>query len=426
MTEEQIRKKQNEVQMEALGMWKKNNFNGCIEVATGVGKTRIGVIAGCEFIKRGEQKLPTLITCSKTTIVENWPKEIALWGYADYINSCIVECYQTSYKRKNENFGTLIGDEIHKGLTPEYSQVFDLSFDKRLLMTAKLSPTNKQLLQKLNIPIVFTYTREEARKDGIISELTVVEKKVYLGVEDSAKYLQYTDKMEEVSKKILATFKSGTRVNLWATVQNWRNHHNGYFKMLAFTYLKAVRERASLLYNSEAKIIAAADFIEHIVKNRKDAKIIVYSEHISPIELLDEELNRRRVTTLMYHSKKTKAQNQNAIDTFDKGVGFFNGSNYQVLLSAKGLTEGLNIKTANVAVVLSTTSNNLDSIQREGRVSRRKEDNRSLVIHITGCLQVYEMNKYIIKDTKDKDWLNNSGTVVNFAVEDPEQVLDLF
>ena len=43
--------RKDKVQKEALNAWRDNNYIGTIEAATGVGKTRIGVIAASKFAK---------------------------------------------------------------------------------------------------------------------------------------------------------------------------------------------------------------------------------------------------------------------------------------------------------------------------------------------------------------------------------------
>ena len=84
-------------------------------MATGTGKSRIGVIAAFEFIKRGQQMKRSLITCSKTNLAEvNWPKEIHKWGYGEFIHRGLMECHQTSYKREDESFDVIIVDEGSK------------------------------------------------------------------------------------------------------------------------------------------------------------------------------------------------------------------------------------------------------------------------------------------------------------------------
>ena len=411
MNQDEVNLKKKEIQKEALKAWADNNFVGAIEMATGTGKSRIGVIAAFEFIKRGQQLKRSLITCSKVNLAEiNWPKEIVKWGYGDFLHRSLIECHQTSYKRDDDNFEVIVVDEGHKALTSEYKKLFQLPHSKILILSAKFSKANKEILQELQIPIVYTYSIEQARADGIVSNILNLQYKIELSDEERVLYNKLCDTIDQKALNITKTANRDKDSGVWNIANSWKDSDNPLLRNLAFAYIKAVGARKQFLVNSTTRAIEVAEMIKFIIENKEDAKVIVFGEVIAPIQTIESRLRDFNIAFSSYHSKATSAKNASELDVYRKGFT-------QVLLSAKALIEGVDIPEANVGIVMSQTSSLLDSIQRQGRVSRYMEGKESMMIYLS------TMTKG--EDTQDIAWINRSGVKIDKTIDCIDDLIDL-
>ena len=166
--------------------WINNKCNGIVLAPTGVGKTRIALLAIKRFINKNPTK-KVLVVVPNDTLVKQWNSEILDWGFS---YNCEVTTMSKTSKEECYTTDLLIIDEVHRCLAETLIRVFSVVKYKMLLcLTATLvrvDGMHNYLLQFC--PVVDTITMEEAVNNGWIS--TFKEYKILLDV-DLTEYDEY-------------------------------------------------------------------------------------------------------------------------------------------------------------------------------------------------------------------------------------------
>jgi len=187
------------VQRRGLNIWFKNFCRGTLEYATGVGKSRCGVLAA-EYVVKQNPKAKILILTPTTVIRDDaWRDEFTKWGCKKVFKENVEAiCIQTAYKYENQHYDLIIADEIHNyiPITDEYiyyNFFGQNTFDKILGLSASI---DKELLPKLNkiAPIVDTIDIKLARELKLVSSFKVLNVAVRLSSLELSDYNKY-DKM---------------------------------------------------------------------------------------------------------------------------------------------------------------------------------------------------------------------------------------
>ena len=96
--------KQEEIQQLGLSSWENNGCNGTLEMCTGSGKSKIGVLAHAKYPGKNLLLVPTEVLRDV-----DWRKEFEKWGYDFNIEAM---CYASAYKLKDQEYNLVIADEI--------------------------------------------------------------------------------------------------------------------------------------------------------------------------------------------------------------------------------------------------------------------------------------------------------------------------
>lgn len=143
-------------------------------MATGTGKTRVGVLAAQRAWKAGKINSVTIVVPSTNLRDNEWVNEFTKWGAKALLEFTTITCVQSLYKEDHFT-DLLIVDEVHTALSPEYRKVFENTDYKFLLCLTATPPHEDEYLELLNTiaPIVYSVTLQEAVKMGLISPFKV-------------------------------------------------------------------------------------------------------------------------------------------------------------------------------------------------------------------------------------------------------------
>lgn len=404
-----------EVQRKGLNIWYQRGCKGTLEYATGVGKSRCGVLAA-QFVAKSKPNAKILIiTPTQTIRDEAWVQEFNNWEASKLLNVNVnIQCIQTVYKWKNQHYDLIIADEIHNYIPDvkkddyQYYKFFENNtYDKILGLSASISNDLKPRLWKV-APIVDSIDTEYALQLGLISPFTVYNLKVDLTPEEKIAY----DKATRVFEKTFSIFTdSRGRRNIQILFKCLNPHFfkqfcinegyspDQYREMQNWPRLcqDAMKARKEIIYNSENKIQAIADIVEDL----QDRRGIVFSQSVDFANNVTRELGKE--TAVPFHSKMTKKVRKQNLDDFND----LNTST-RMIISASALNEGANLKDVSLAIIASGTSKEKDFIQRLGRSVRLKEGKQAIMIRL------------YVKDTQDEKWMQSSQE--NFFGIDIENV----
>ncbi|MBW4256593.1 DEAD/DEAH box helicase family protein [Methanobacterium sp. YSL] len=389
-------------QEKAIKKWVENSHKGIFEMATGTGKTFTAL--GClkkEF--ETSNKVFSLITCPYQHLVQQWRREVDNFGFNfdkviiadssnrswkdDLVDSLIdisigdknkllvLTTHRTFastkfieiIKKYKECPAFLIADEVH-GLGAEISLNGLISdYDKRL----GLSATPERWFDEFGTNEIYEYfggvvfqfslskainSINPATEETYLTPYKYLPNFISLDNEELEEYL-------EISKSIAFKFASS-------------KHSSEEEKRIQGMLFK----RANIIKNAHNKYEALERILDEI--GQKTKWIIVYCSN-EQIDKVMGIMNKRRIKAHRFTmSEGTKSESKYKGDSEREYlIKKFASGDYECLVAMKCLDEGVDIPPARVAILMASSGNPREYIQRIGRVIRRYEGKKEAIIH---------------------------------------------
>lgn len=410
-----------------LQKWKDNNFIGTYEGFTGVGKTKIGTIAACEFIRRNPEEVSLVVVPTVNLRDNEWEKSFIDWGYIRERAKVTIECIQTAYKFVGRHFNTIVIDEWHTTLGPEYQNlVKNNTYDRLLCLTATVDDDPNKLKFTQDVaPIIWRTPRERAISLKLVSPSLIFNLAVELTERERILY-DYTN-----GKYLIAENNLGGRLKAYSTSQRFlrlskadktssnmrvfipenrviyaieandvtiptsmcrllTSEENQILKAKiynAFLYWKYLRERGTVATGAINKVGVTKQIIDRF----PDRKAMIFSKNTHFADAITNELGDKCVT---YHTGLTLSQRKESIARFSNNEA-------QHISSCKALNAGVDIPECSLGIATSGDSKKIGHTQRNGRTSR----------FIDGKVS-YFINMYA-KNTQELNWIRNGTKEMN-------------
>ncbi|MCI6775406.1 DEAD/DEAH box helicase family protein [Methanobrevibacter boviskoreani] len=403
-------------QEEAIEKWSENGMCGIFKMATGTGKT-FTALNCIDLAFKKNSKLLTVIVSPYAHIAEQWYNDVKnffdipcyiCYGSgninwkSDFTNlmfnvnlgivnqSIIFTTIQTFSKDiflremiKNDIPKLLVVDEVHHVVAESYSKGLIRNYDFRLGLSATPEVYNKPEESQDMIGyfkgIVFTYDTDRALNTFDENGNT------YL-----AHYNYYPIKIR-LSKSELNYYLELTRkIQLLSHIKN--RESDEHLEQL-------IRDRKNIINNAINKY----DSLRNILNKFSDLNhLIIFcspQQINTVIKILNEE-NIGPVDKFTYDkgTKKSKkfngmSEREYMIDKFDKGE-------IKVLVAIKCLDEGVDVPSADKIIIMSSTNNPKEYVQRRGRVLRQNENKDKAIIYDMAVMEKDEKGNFIESITK--------------------------
>lgn len=375
-------------QEEAISEWISNGYRGIFEMATGTGKT----FTALNCIKKVLDNNPNMlvvISCPYAHLVEQWEKDI--------MNNFEIPCYNI-YSSTNPNWkhdftdlvldmelevmeqaiiltthktfssslflrelsdldvpSLLIVDEMHHVISNSYGKGLLDSYNFRLGLSATPRVNNEEATVATFDyfgGIVFTFDLDGALttfgEDGktFLAQYDYHPMKVKLNSRE-------LDEFYSLSKKIKQLYPMN------------KNEESKAYQQLKF-------KRANIIKNAESKyeclrkILRNYDELDHLIVFCSPQQIdnvinILKEEGISPVHKFTNKEGTKKSIQFGGIS-----QREYLVNKFDEGY-------FKSLVAIKCLDEGVDIPSAEKVIIMSSSTNPGEYIQRRGRVLRRSE-----------------------------------------------------
>lgn len=333
-------------QSEAYLAWINNGSNGIYLGCTGSGKS----IAAMYCMQ--EKAVSTIIVVPTIALMNQWTTEIGKHFNLDEssignigdgkktIRPITIAVINSVREMDLSYFSMIICDEAHRYGSIENIRPITQDFKFKLGLTATLKRSDGQdeVLEELLGKVCYTYSTEDAVKDGVLSEFEIINVGVNLTKEEKEKYDKHTKIIDQNS------FPGMFQAINEQGHPKWQQ---------AIKAVRATSWRKAVISNAKEKMRALLKIIEE----EKGKKIIIFNETIKMAELEKRLLKTAGYASEIYHSKK---KNQQAIERFREGE-------VNILVSVKSLNEGLDVKDVDVGIRVAGTSQDRDTIQRLGR-----------------------------------------------------------
>ncbi len=371
-------------QKNAIKDWKQQGKRGIFEHATGSGKTFTAITAlkehlepdGVALILVPDKLLHRQWSLELKDEIEDlkllkagdgnnkWKKDDALSHFTSPLDGLgkrvvltTMQTARTEMFTNNINQGShlmIIADEVHEVGSKENSKVLCLDTGSRL----GLSATPKRYGDPLGTAKIINYFGEvieppytliDAINDGRLVPYEYFPKAIHLSAEESEKWAAETEKIS----KEYARSKRDSDGN--AVISSFLQN--------------LIIQRSRIAKKADAKTPLAVNIIKE--NYQKGESWLVYCEDQFQLYEVMEALKQAKFTPLEYHTSM-EGNAEAALDYYKNFGG--------ILCSIKCLDQGVDIPKISHAIILASSQNPRQFIQRRGRVLRTSKDKHKAVI----------------------------------------------
>jgi superfamily II DNA or RNA helicase len=371
-------------QRRAVDAWEANGCRGVLKHATGSGKTFTALEAIRRHIERGG---PSVVLVPSVLLLDQWSREADRFFAPDPPSTLLVGAGNTDWRREgaigaftapnltgprltiatlqtavSEDFRQMIQggdhllvvcDEVHNFGAPSYRSLDALDAGARL----GLSATPERFRDPEGTAAIFDYfgpvlepvlTLEDAVEAGRLCPYDYFVHPVDLEPDE-------VDEWDEVTNQIkrVAAIEGGlTRGEMSERMQ-----------------LLLIR-RSRIAKQAARKAPMAASIVEH--NFRAGQHWLVYCDDRDQLRTVVDLLKERGLPTTEYWSEM-KGDRAATMAQFERSGG--------VLVAIKCLDEGVDVPKISHGIILASTQNPREFIQRRGRMLRRSDDKHYAVIH---------------------------------------------
>jgi superfamily II DNA or RNA helicase len=364
-----------ERQIQALRKWKEQKCKGCIVAATGVGKTRMALIAISKVVEKNPT-IKTVVVVPTKALKKQWLEKLEEWQLDAEV------LIMNTAASKPFKCGFLVLDEAHRINSDVMSNTLQNCSPHFILgLTAtfeRLDGKEKQILEKY-APVCDTITVKEAVENGWLSPYRKY--KVFLDV-DLTEY----NKATQTFLSAFSFFNFDFNLAL-AVVAN----KHGEQKKLAETYNCDIKEVKANAYSFNRALQFRKNFIANhpkkleiakkILEARKNKKCITFNGSI--------DMCKQYGFGYLLNSKQKDKENDKILEEFNKVTT-------GVIHTSKMANEGLDIPGLSVGVVAGFNSSPTAAIQTLGRCIRSEEG------------KIAEFFILVLRNTVENQWFKKA------------------
>jgi superfamily II DNA or RNA helicase len=338
-------------QKEALSLWQQASGRGIVEVVTGGGKTRFALAAAAGWIQSQQENWAVLVIVPTSALQDQWyvnlandlgvlRNQISIWPEErDTSRKFHVMVVNTARKVAERIVSThsstlLIADECHRYASLENSAALEQEFSSTLGLTATAEREYDDGLERVLIPhlgpIIYRYSLAQARRDGVVSDFSLTNVRVWFSDEEQKKF-------DRLSRSLSIALR-----------QNDVESAKGI----------AMR-RAAVSKGAVSRVAATVRLMEDL----RGKRTIIFHEDIRTADSIAQFLRRREHRTVVFHSQISR-------DMRRDNLRQFKSSQADVLVCCRALDEGIDVPEAECAIIAASTSSQRQRVQRLGRVLR--------------------------------------------------------
>jgi len=396
-------------QLQAVDAWMSSGMRGSIIYSSGTGKTEIAFEcarrAAAVFTKNNPKAGGESITCRKFDILFIVPRIVLInqnfkrlidykiprekigvyFGEKKEVNKeIIISTYQSvlynlALIRRSK---MVVFDEVHlvSDTARVLSRIFDIVVEDHTKALLGLTATINVNDPKFNtiatvLPPIKKYMLKEAVEDGRLTKPVVIPIKVKLTTKEQQLYDNHSNKIRNIS----ARFKRYDANSMSMLLKK-----GGFAAGMAKAWFSNIRKRKLLLSCANTKLSAVVDLI---VDEHPNQKVMVFSETLDSINKLKTMLELRSIRSAVVDSTIDSVNRQKILSRW--------GSDFYVLLSIHTLEIGYDVPEVGIEIILASTSNMNQIIQRIGRIVRKYEGKKKALIYVIH-----------VSETKDDDILD--------------------
>ena len=378
-------------QKAAFEAWVANDHRGVVNAVTGAGKTRLAMVAiRLQLSRRGYVVVvvPTVALMDQwyDSIKRTFPgRKIARLG-GDYrqtlkdakiLIALVDSGRRWSFDTPRESSCLLVADECHRYASEVSRKVLEERFDRRLGLTATHERMDDLHLTVLNPyfgKVVYSYGFASAIEQGVIARLRIARVQCDFSKKSRTAYDKLTDDMAGYIRTLEPAFQKPVTdfAALWSEIERISNGASKYAKV-ARAWIGAWSDRRSLVFESPEKL----KVLDSLAKTIEDAdRVLIFVMTTESADLVARQIRNLGITAAAHSSAISTSVREDMLSKFA-------GGELKVLVAAMTLDEGVDVPEADLAIVLASSQQRRQMIQRVGRILRKKSDKRfARLVHI--------------------------------------------
>ena len=385
-------------QNSALLKWKDNSFRMLFEMATGTGKTRTA-IAGIDYLLRHNRKLFVIIACPQNTLSVQWKREleklsvfsdmtavvdgtnhnwlsdlqtILLKINAGFANQAIIytthktASSQNFLKTMDENLGKdvrvlFVGDEVHwlgaKKLRAALSDRYDFRIGLSATPSRWFDDYGTRVLEAFFNNVHFEFTLKDALlnvnpftgKHFLVNYYYYV-RHTFMTAEETLEYRNLTSRIFKLSLRKNSSIEEKERLE------------------------RLIEKRADIIKNAENKYDELESILDELKKHDALENVIIFVSPQQMERVKDILTSKNIVFHKLTQEEGTKIEEKySGISEREFIISKFKEGAYKVLVAIKCLDEGIDIPSANCGILMASSTNPREYVQRIGRIIRQDE-----------------------------------------------------
>ena len=389
-------------QKEALDHWKNSGFSMLFEMATGTGKTRTA-IAGFNYVRHQHTRTITVVACPQNALAKQWKenevanfnlnfdkeviidgtvtnwksalKEVFLENGAGFADHCII--YTTHITASSDSFIfillnnisqktvlTFVGDEVHwlgaktlrKALLPIYKYRIGLSATP----SRWFDDSGTRLLEDYfgNNHYEFTMKDALAEINPITGKHFLVDymyliSHVSLNEDEGRKYSELTEKISKLYRMKDSDSEA------------------------AEAYDRLLQKRAEIIKNADNKYLVLSNILDKMIEDGQLYNLIIFVSPQQKQTVLEMLENKGVVHHQLTQDEGNAPRKEyGGLTERQYIIKLFKDNKYQALVAIKCLDEGIDIPSACRGILMASSTNPREYVQRIGRIIRQDKDKK--------------------------------------------------
>lgn len=361
-------------QQNAVRKWVENSRKGIFEMATGTGKTFTAI--GCiQEVEKLHDNSLVVIVCPFDNLMRQWSQELTKWNYTSLLTAkdqkwnqklrdlisilensrekqlgIVITSYSTFSSEKFTNLITrckvptmILADEVHNAGAEESRNGLLNEYSYRLGLSATLEryfdPEGTNFLENYFGRTVFEFSLQEAIQKNIL--VPYYYHPIYTDLTEE-EYIQYKLETAKIARY-------------------WSSDNPDLRKLLEI----ALQKRARIIRDAQNKL----HIFEELLREKKSLKhLLVYcsENQMQEVKNILNNVKPKPIINRQITSDNPKDPRDRMIILKD-----FAGEKYQAIVANRVLDEGVDIPEARNCIILASTGNPKQFVQRRGRVLRK-------------------------------------------------------
>lgn len=353
-------------QRDAIAAWLRQKGRGTIVLPTGSGKTHVATRC------IAEKKRSTIVVCPTLDLVRQWhgalekafAMPVGLIGGGEHDPRAItVTTYDSAYlhmARLGNRYGLIVFDECHHLPAEGYAFAAKAAlapFRLGLTATPEREDGREAALSELVGPIAYRRDIPELSGD-YLADYDVETITVELSRDERAVY--------EAERKIYRAYIAKSGIRLGGPRGFGEFIRRAAVSREGRRALDAFRKQRALAFSASQKIDKLGELLH---RHRRDRAIVFTQDNAIAYRIAS-----RFLIPIITHHTRVRERSE-ILD------GLANHT-YSAVVTSKVLNEGVDVPSANVAIVVSGSGSVREHVQRLGRILRKHGDKRALLYEI--------------------------------------------